>query len=151
MTHPQPTAGDFAQAITSPNWPQCEELIKQFEDAWQLGQPPSISSFLLDNSDVRPALLVELIHVDMEFRFKLGLGARVEDYLALYPELTEDAMVVVDLLATEYRLRRWKQEHVQLVDVARRFPQHRPAILARLSMEVQETQAASPKRARLAP
>ena len=90
MSIARPTAAEFAEAITSPSWPECEERIKQFEDAWQLGPPPAIGSFLLQASDVRPALLVELIHVDLEFRFKLGHGARVESYLALYPELAED-------------------------------------------------------------
>ena len=34
------------------------------------------------------ALLVELAHVDLEFRLKAGQAARVESYLDRYPLLT---------------------------------------------------------------
>lgn len=151
MSNAQPNLGDFSPAITSPSWSQCEERIKQFEDAWQLGQQPTISEFLVQDTDVRSAQLVELIHVDLEFRFKHASGARVEDYLAQYPELAADRDLVLELLAAEYRLRRGQGEDVQLVDVARRFPQFWQPILERLAMEIHETQAGSPLPPRLGP
>jgi predicted ATPase len=146
MTSTRPIAGEFSQAVTSPLWPRCEERIRQFEQAWQQGQTPEIGRYLLQDSQVRRALLVVLIQVDMEFRFKLGAGVPVEDYLEAYPELAEDDAVVLDLLAEEYRLRTWKQEPVEFSDLARRFPQLRHVIFERLSMQVQDTQAATPAR-----
>ena len=40
-----------------------------------------------DSQAARLALLVELVHVELELRLKAGEPARVEEYLRRYPEL----------------------------------------------------------------
>src|SRR5262245_41494484 len=122
----------FSQAVASSDWQRCEEAIKRFEDAWKLGQSPSIDEYLLSDGDVRRALLVELVHIDLEFRLKSGASARVEDYLSKYPDLGEKPSELVDLIAAEYRLRLRHDQDVQFDEYVKRFPQLRSE-LERLS------------------
>jgi hypothetical protein len=69
-----------------------EALVDRFEDAWQAGGRPDLAAFLPDGpADLRRAVLRELAHVDLERRLETGEAARVEDYLAAWPELAGDA------------------------------------------------------------
>src|SRR5207248_7677354 len=95
--------------LSSPSWSVCEGLIKAFEDAWRRGQTPSITDYLRADGPERQALLIELIHVDLEFRLKSGEAARVETYLADHPELAEDRSATLGLIAAEYELRQTYQ------------------------------------------
>src|SRR4051812_36456851 len=88
--------------LSSPDWSRCEGQIKAFEAAWQGGRAPRIEDHLHAGESARAALLIELVHVDLEYRLKAGEPARVEAYLAAYPELAADRRAVVDLIAAEY-------------------------------------------------
>ena len=114
----------FSQAVASLNWSGCEELIKQFEKAWQLGQSHSIDDFLHSASDVRLPLLVELVHIDLELRLKAGESARVEEYLARYPELADDQAVALELITAERDLRCRDESNFSLNEYLQRFPQY---------------------------
>ncbi len=91
--------------LTGPTWSLCEGLIKAFEDAWRRGQAPAIADYLRADGPERPALLIELVHADLEFRLKSGEPARVETYLAKYAELAGDRGATLGLIAAEYELR----------------------------------------------
>jgi serine/threonine protein kinase len=67
--------------------------------------------------------LIELVHVDLELCLKAGERARVEDYLARYPELAEQTSVVFDLIAYEYELRQHREPGVNADEYKNRFPQ----------------------------
>src|SRR5262245_5082718 len=97
---------------TSPSWSFCEGLIKAFEEAWRRGQTPDISDYLRAEGPERRALLLELIHVDLEFRLKAGELTRVEVYLRDYPELGDDRSAILGLIAAECELRRIHQSGV---------------------------------------
>ena len=129
----------FAQAIAGTDWSHCETIIEQFENAWQLGNSPSIDDYLSSDIAGRRPLLVELVHVDLEFRLKSRDSVRVEDYLTAYSELADDPSVIVDLLAAEYNLRRRHGEAVELDDYLQRFPDLHQALVERLPREVDET------------
>src|SRR5262249_59184347 len=83
-----------------------EQAVDRFEDAWQRGERPSIDDHLSTPGIDRRALLVELVHVDLEYRLKAREAICVETYLHLYPELSLDRRLVLDLVSAEYRLRR---------------------------------------------
>ncbi len=86
-------------------WQAREDLIKRFEAAWLAGQRPNLDAFLAQAGADRRALLVELVHADLEFRLQAGEAARVEAYLQRYPELAQDTAGVLGLIAAEYALR----------------------------------------------
>src|SRR5829696_7585784 len=82
-----------------------EDLIRQFERDWQAGREPALDDYL-NAGDSAHELLVELAHIDLEFRLKSGHPARAADYLRRYPQLATDEEAAADLIATEYQLRR---------------------------------------------
>jgi hypothetical protein len=43
-------------------------VLRQFEDRWQAGPPPRIEDFLPADGAARSRLLIELIHLDFEYR-----------------------------------------------------------------------------------
>jgi len=113
-------------------WSRCEELIDAFERAWQARPLPSIDDFLRTEDSEQVALLVELIHVDLEFRIKAGEAARVELYLDRYPRLTRDSGVVLGLLEAEHGLRQRREGDVELDEYGRRFPAYIDKLRRRL-------------------
>src|SRR5262245_39117322 len=97
--------------LASPSRSRCEGFIKLFEESWRLGDSPAIARYLgSETAPNRRALLIELIHIDMEFRLKRGESARVEAYLAEFPELVDDRSAVLGLAVAEYELRRRGEE-----------------------------------------
>src|SRR5439155_13592696 len=94
----------------------------------QRGERPAIDNYLAAGAD-RSALLVELVHVDLEYRLKAGETARVETYLQHYPELSLKRGVVLDLMTAEYLLRRREDAAVTMAEYAQRFPDFREDML----------------------
>ena len=108
--------------LTSGEWARCESLIKAFEQAWRGNDVPAIDEFLQVDGPERLALLVELVHADIEFRLKAGEPVRVEKYLSRYPELSGDGQIVTELAATEYELRQRRQDSTTVEEYQQRFP-----------------------------
>ena len=75
-----------------------EDAIRRFEDAWHGPARPEIGAYLATGAGRIP-LLTELVHVDLEYRLRAGEAARVEEYLARYPELADDRAVLLGLIA----------------------------------------------------
>jgi serine/threonine protein kinase/tetratricopeptide (TPR) repeat protein len=111
---------------------QFAEVVEQFETAWHAGRHPAIEEFLTPGSD-RRAVLVELIHIDLEWRLKAGEPARVENYLDRYTELSDDAPAVLDLIAAEYELRRRSDAAVTPDEYHQRFPRYAEQLRTRLT------------------
>jgi len=120
-------------APTVDQWSQCEELLAGFERAWRAGRSPKIDDYLRGEDAEQGELLVELIHVDLEFRLKAGEAARVESYLDRYPRLIHDRATVLGLLEAEYDLRQRTEGAVSLDEYARRFPAHIEELRRRLA------------------
>src|SRR5262249_52458501 len=110
-----------ADQLPRENWNELGRIIKAFEDAWQRGERPSIDAFLPADGAERQALLVELLHTDLECRSKAGEAIRVEVYLERYPELAGDTDAVLDLIAAEYRQRRRREADLRAVEFCDRF------------------------------
>jgi serine/threonine-protein kinase len=76
---------------------QIEQLVARFEQAWIEGRQPAIETFLPQTVPVREAALIELVHVDCEFRAKAGQAPDVDEYLTRFPELAADPRALADL------------------------------------------------------
>jgi serine/threonine-protein kinase len=100
-----------------------ETLAEQFESVWAQpsGDPPELEAFLPPGGPVRLPLLAHLTACDLELRRRRGEPARVEDYLALFPELAAEPAALLELLLCEYRLAR--PGGASADDFARRFPE----------------------------
>ena len=82
----------------------CEDAIRRFEDAWRRPGRPDLADFLPADTPPPTDLLVELAHVDLEFRFRTGDDARVEEYVARFPALAADPFLL-DLIRAARRSR----------------------------------------------
>ncbi|HSQ58782.1 MAG TPA: serine/threonine-protein kinase, partial [Gemmata sp.] len=115
-------------------WADCESLIRRFEDAWREQARPEISSFVPRDSPHATQVLVELVHIDLEFRLRADEMARVEDYLSRFPELSVPEFTL-DLVSAEFALRNrlsppaWPEEYWL------RFPEHLPELQSRLRLD----------------
>jgi tRNA A-37 threonylcarbamoyl transferase component Bud32 len=119
-----------------------EAAVERFESAWRRGERPAIDGYLPADPGRRRALLIELVHADLEYRLKGGEPARVEQYLKRYPELG-DKGVVVALLAAEYEQRRRREPGLGVHDYRRRFPDHGDLLAARLQAAAPSVAAGS--------
>ena len=114
-----------SKEIPDSEWDRLQGIIADFETAWRRGGRPKIGVHLPDDDPYREALLVELVHADLEFRIKAGESARVEDYLHKYPSLARDRATVVGLIRAECSLRRRHEPDLKLDRYLERFPDFR--------------------------
>src|SRR5262245_64186208 len=100
---------EHSRLLNSPSWTRCEKIIKSFEEAWRRGESPTIEGFLNVDGPERHALLVELVHVDLEIRLRSNEAALVETYLKAFPDLARDRHSLLELIAAEFELREMYQ------------------------------------------
>ncbi len=98
------------------------QRVDAFADAWDRDGEPRIESFLSDVGPLRRIVLIELIKVDLEFRWvREGQKKFIEDYVAEFPELGEPK-IPPELILEEMHV----QQQVGLDDCAQtiqnRFP-----------------------------
>jgi len=99
-----------------------ERIVARFESAWQQGEQPAIDDYLQSDGPGSQEILVELVHVDLEFRLKAGEGARVESYLERYSALGEDRSTKCQLIVAEYNLRLRDEPDLSAEQYYQRFP-----------------------------
>jgi serine/threonine-protein kinase len=119
-----------------------QAFAERFEDAWQRGEQPEIEAFLPADEPERLAVLVELVHIDLERRLKAGLPAVAESYLERYPDLASDPDEATGLLLAEYGWRARAGQAIGLEDYLRRFPQYAEQLRQRWGAE--ETAVGTP-------
>ncbi len=110
-----------------------EDAIRHFEHAWQDGSRPDISEFLASTSVQQTSLLIELVHVDLEFRYRQGDRIRVEEYLERFPKLKDSDDDVINLIRAEYQLRSKNNHPASPEEYASRFPQYREVLVQHLA------------------
>jgi eukaryotic-like serine/threonine-protein kinase len=110
---------------------ELDRCVEDFQDALNRGRQPSLDDFLPAGTDAT-LILVELVHVELEFRLKQGEAARVEEYLTRYPRLAGDAGLLLDLILAESTFRQRREPALQREDYLRRFPTYRDALAVRL-------------------
>jgi hypothetical protein len=121
-----------------------EARIVEFEDAWRQGGPCDLSGFL-DRPPELPAgqrawLLVELVCIDLEFRWRDWPKGRpdrgpatLESYVARYPELSAVDRFPLEVVGQEYRVRRQWGDRPTHADFLSRFPDRQGEIRAELT------------------
>src|SRR5215467_7275882 len=97
-------------SLLTEGWWALKDAVRRFENEWRQGSRPVIDDFLPAAGPLRNRVLIELVHIDLELRLKAGEAARVEEYLARYPELAGDRVVALGLIAAEHELRRRTEE-----------------------------------------
>jgi WD40 repeat protein len=123
-------ASGCGSALPSEAWARLEPVLERFEEAWRRGERPALDDYLAAAApEERHALLIELVHEDLDYRLKAGEAARVETYLVRYPGLAADGTAVLALIAAEYELRRRGEGGVKFEDYQHRFPQHAEDLL----------------------
>jgi len=104
------------------DWTRLTETLEAFSDAWgSASYPPSIVDFLPETeSPLRMELVPELIKLDLEQRWQMGLRKLLEDYADDVPEL--DTLMSVDLVFEEYHIRKTAGDRVSPTEYFKRFP-----------------------------
>lgn len=130
-----------------------ETRISAFEHAWRRQGPADLAEFLdrptrLGAED-RLRLLVELICVDLEFRWKNREESRplVETYGARFPELGTLGEISTEIIGQEYRVRRQWGDRPSHAEYASRFPSRREPLraeLTRIDRELREEEGSAP-------
>ncbi len=103
--------------------------VEAFQHALHAGLDPRLEAFLPDGP-AREAVLVELVHAELEYRLKAGQPARVEPYLERFPSLADNSAAVRELIAAEFALRRRLEPELPWDEYLRRFPRHAPEVEA---------------------
>src|SRR5262245_3294029 len=101
LSEPEPIMPTLAD-----DWLALKDAVERFERAWRHVPRADIEDYLPFGDRLRYRVLIELVHIDLELRLKAGEAARVEEYLAHYPQLTNDRAVTLELIAVEHEFRR---------------------------------------------
>jgi len=114
--------------LTDAGWQQLEEVVANFESAWQSGMEADLSRFVPPADDpLRRRILAELIKVDQECRWQRGFRKPIENYLEEWPELKQCEDLVADLVEAECATRTSLGDDITLTaleaEICRRFPQ----------------------------
>lgn len=125
---PEPVPSPLAE-----DWLALKDAVKRFEHAWRGASRPAIEDYLPAGDSLRLRVLIELVHIDLELRLKAGETARVEEYLARYPELADDRTVTLGLIAAEHELRRRREPGLALDGYLQRFPQYSAELPQRIA------------------
>src|SRR5262245_43500547 len=114
------------------------ELLQQFDRAWQEGRPPHIPEFLAVGSALpspaRRQLLEGTIQIDLEYRWRHAAQGKstdagsipqrplLNDYLNCFPELGPAAALSLELIGEEYWVRQVWGDRPAHGEYSARFP-----------------------------
>jgi serine/threonine-protein kinase len=100
--------GNPDRAATSSLQDWVDEVADRFDAAWQHGPRPGIAAFVGgERGPRRTTLLLELVKIDLEYRWKAGERPSADDYRAEFPELAgPDGSFPDDLVRYARRLQR---------------------------------------------
>jgi serine/threonine protein kinase/WD40 repeat protein len=106
--------------------------LERFEQAWETGVPPPLVEHLPGaDAGLRRAVLIELVLVDLEQRWRRGRRStaeegtgplRLEDYCRRHPELESTGPLPLECIVQEYRVRRRWGDAPGHHDYLQRFP-----------------------------
>src|SRR5262245_32556086 len=100
-----------------------ERVIRQFEENWQGSQLAHLEELAAAAADSSYRVLVELAHIDIEFRVKSGEPARAAEYFERYPHLAADVKSAVSLILAEFEFRQRHDSTVSFEAIVRQYPQ----------------------------
>lgn len=101
-----------------------KQTVDRFLQDCDVSFPRNIADYLPGEDDpLRGPLLRELIRVDLFQRFRRDRPTAVEQYIHLFPEISDDSSLP-SLICQEYRIRRQTGDDPDLHEYEARFPQH---------------------------
>lgn len=112
----------YFAALPQPRWQCVKQRIEGFEAAWEADPRPDLAAFLPAEETDRRVVLLELIHIDLEYRLKAGEEAGVDEYLARFPELVAESQAVDELREAVSHLRARRQTDRENSDGRALFP-----------------------------
>jgi serine/threonine protein kinase len=121
-----------------------EEIVRRFEDAWQRGEPPAVADYVPADVLLGRAVLIELIHIDLEYRLAVDERARLEAYLTQFPQVVSDRRAMLSLIVREQELRRRREPNLALDEYQQRFPEYYQELLGRVVLESTTSEALQP-------
>ncbi|MFI6364846.1 protein kinase [Nocardia sp. NPDC050630] len=135
------TAADFAdRSETDP--------LSIFTEDWQRclrgerTEPPPIADYIPDGAQVRLAVLIDLVRIDLRHRWdREGLGKRIAEYRKEFPEV-EHSAELVDLLCEEFLARR-RYGPLELTDFLAEYPALAQEVRARLAVYADDDDTAA--------
>ena len=86
---------------TERTWDLVNDAVRRFEQAWKAAPNPTFPDLPLPETAVRQKVLIELIKVDQEHRWRVGDRKKIEDYLGDWPEFNGKPDVLKELLEAE--------------------------------------------------
>ncbi len=131
------------------SWDAMVPYMESFLEAWENGEgEPSIAEHLPDEPAVlRRLTLVELLKIDLEFRYRGDRDKRrLEDYLNEFEELRNQDGPPADLIYEEYHLRRDSGESVTGEQYLSRYPKRAAELGQLLAIESPEATTSLLKR-----
>src|SRR5262245_2479145 len=128
----------------APDASRLDQLLDQFEQAWQSSSPPSLEAFIAGLAGMDPPLrrrlLVELIKIDLDHYWRSpapgpGQADRplLEAYARRFPELGSAAELPVSLVREEYWVRQCWGDRPTADEYLARFPGRAEALRAVLA------------------
>jgi hypothetical protein len=113
-----------AVELDDAGWAILAEIVRRFEDRWQSAGAADPADFVPGPRDrLRGPVLVELVKVDQEYRWKRDQPKRVEAYLAEWPELVGKIEVLSDLVRAEWLTRGSLGSPPARDEIEARFPE----------------------------
>ncbi len=112
---------DSTRTVAGPDSPDQKRVIRRFQEAWRRGDKPKLWEFLEEGGG-NTSLLVELVYIDLRQRLEAGQSVRVEHYLEQFPVLMQNRTHLLDLLGSEFQLRRRRDKTVSVEEFIERFP-----------------------------
>jgi serine/threonine protein kinase len=115
-------------------------FLDAFVSAWEAAEtPPDLKPFLPQEGEIRRLTLVELIKVDLEYRWlNRNCPKRLSEYLAEFPELA-GGRVPCDLIYEEFHIRKQSGQQVAAEDYLREFPGQTAELASVLGLKAYET------------
>ncbi len=132
-------------------WERMSAQVDALSAAWQGDDlPPDLRGFVpAGEGPMRRMLLVELIKIDLEFRWlHHGLPKMVEEYAAEFPELTASGELPCDLIYEEFHIRSQTDEPPAASAYFDRFPAQREQLQRLLNLQTNRTVSTVMGRAR---
>jgi serine/threonine-protein kinase len=103
---------------------EIDRCVRPFEKAWRDGKRPKLEDYLPPEAELRGRVLLELVHIDLEFRLEDGEEIRIETYLKRFPQLAQDRDTVLELIAAEFEQRQ-RMAGPTVEEYLHRFPEYR--------------------------
>jgi eukaryotic-like serine/threonine-protein kinase len=110
--------------------------LDKFVAAWESSTaPPELTGFLPEAGEIRRLTLVELIKVDLEYRWlNRGCPKRLAEYLVEFAELAQ-GRVPCDLIYEEFHIRKQSGQNVTADEYLQAFPAQAAEIVSILGVE----------------